>query len=38
LTRLGRRTEAAVAYRQALKLVATEPDRQFLEGELARLG
>jgi RNA polymerase sigma-70 factor (ECF subfamily) len=38
LTRLGRRAEAAVAYRQALRLVANEPERQFLERELARLG
>ena len=37
LTRLGRRAEAAVAYRHALRLVANEPERQFLERQLARL-
>jgi RNA polymerase sigma-70 factor (ECF subfamily) len=35
LRRLGRPAEAADAYRQALTLVATEPERRFLERRLA---
>ncbi|MBI3628447.1 MAG: RNA polymerase sigma factor [Candidatus Rokubacteria bacterium] len=35
LRRLGRWTEAAEAYRRALSLVATEPERRFLERRLA---
>lgn len=34
LRRLGRRREAAVAYRQALRLVAQEPERRYLERRL----
>src|SRR5262245_30671245 len=37
LKRLGRREEAACAYRRALTLVSNELERRFLEGELARL-
>jgi RNA polymerase sigma-70 factor (ECF subfamily) len=35
LRRLGRRREAASAYRRALALVGTEPERRFLERRLA---
>jgi RNA polymerase sigma-70 factor (ECF subfamily) len=35
LRRLGRRGEAAAAYRRALSLVATAPERRFLERRLA---
>ena len=38
LRRLDRRPEAAVAYRRALDLTATAPERAFLEGRLADLG
>ena len=38
LRRLGRRSDAAVAYRRALELTANEPERAFLEGRLAELG
>jgi RNA polymerase sigma-70 factor (ECF subfamily) len=38
LSRLGRGVEAAGAYRRALALVSNEPERRFLERELARLG
>jgi RNA polymerase sigma-70 factor, ECF subfamily len=38
LRRLGRRTEAVAAYRQALQGVDLEPERRFLEGRLAELG
>ena len=34
LRRLGRRQEAAAAYRQALALARTEPERRFLEQRL----
>jgi RNA polymerase sigma-70 factor, ECF subfamily len=34
LRRLGRHTEAADAYREALTLVGNEPERRFLEGRL----
>jgi RNA polymerase sigma-70 factor (ECF subfamily) len=37
LARLGRRTEAADAYRRALELVTNEPERRFLERRLAGL-
>jgi RNA polymerase sigma-70 factor (ECF subfamily) len=37
LRRLGRRDEAAAAYRRALALVGTEPERIFLEERLAEL-
>jgi RNA polymerase sigma-70 factor, ECF subfamily len=37
LTRLGRGGEAADAYRRALALVSNDPERRFLERELARL-
>jgi RNA polymerase sigma-70 factor, ECF subfamily len=37
LFRLGRTTEAAAAYRRALELVTNEPERRFLERELAKL-
>ena len=37
LARLGRREEAAAAYRRALALVSNEPERRFLERELAGL-
>ncbi len=32
--RLGRRAEAAAAYRRALELTTNEPERAFLEGRL----
>jgi RNA polymerase sigma-70 factor (ECF subfamily) len=38
LARLGRREEAADSYRRALTLVSNDPERRFLERELARLG
>jgi len=38
LRRLGRRPEAADAYRRALELTANAPERAFLEGRLAELG
>ena len=38
LQQLGRRSEAAQAYRDALKLVNLEPERRFLAGRLAELG
>jgi RNA polymerase sigma-70 factor, ECF subfamily len=38
LRRLGRRAEAADAYRAALALTANEPERAFLAGRLTRLG
>lgn len=34
LRRLGRRTEAAAAYREALALVGNEPERAFLRRRL----
>ena len=37
LRRLGRRAEAAAAYRQALELVGNEPERAFLAGRLAEV-
>ncbi|GIG90757.1 RNA polymerase sigma factor [Plantactinospora endophytica] len=37
LRRLGRREEAAVAYRRALDLVGNEPERAFLRGRLAEI-
>jgi RNA polymerase sigma-70 factor, ECF subfamily len=37
LRRLGRRTEAVAAYREALGGVDLEPERRFLEGRLAEL-
>ena len=37
LRRLGRLTEAAAAYREALGGVDLEPERRFLEGRLAEL-
>ncbi len=37
LRRLGDRPAAAAAYRRALELTATAPERAFLEGRLARL-
>jgi RNA polymerase sigma-70 factor (ECF subfamily) len=37
LSRLGRRSDAAAAYRRALELVTNEPERRFLEGRLAGL-
>jgi RNA polymerase sigma-70 factor (ECF subfamily) len=37
LRRLGRREEAAAAYRQALELAQQEPERRFLEGRLREL-
>jgi RNA polymerase sigma-70 factor (ECF subfamily) len=37
LRRLGRRAEAATAYREALALVGTEPERRFVEGRLAEV-
>jgi RNA polymerase sigma-70 factor (ECF subfamily) len=37
LRRLGRRSEAAGAYRRALALVATAPERRFLERRLAEV-
>ncbi|GLZ38163.1 RNA polymerase sigma factor [Actinokineospora sp. NBRC 105648] len=38
LTRLGRVDEAAEAYRAALALAPTEPERRFLSARLVRLG
>ena len=38
LRRLDRRAEAAVSYRAALSLVATEPERRFLQRRLAEVG
>jgi RNA polymerase sigma-70 factor, ECF subfamily len=38
LRRLDRRDEAAAAYRQALDLVATEPERRYLTKRLAEVG
>jgi RNA polymerase sigma-70 factor (ECF subfamily) len=38
LRRLGRRAEAAEAYRAALALTANEPERAFLSGRIAELG
>ena len=37
LRTLGRREEAAEAYRRALALVANEPERRFLERRLAEV-
>lgn len=37
LARIGRKGEAADAYRSALELVSNEPERRFLERELARV-
>jgi RNA polymerase sigma-70 factor, ECF subfamily len=37
LRRLGRRAEAAAAYREALALVGNEPERRFLERRLAQV-
>jgi RNA polymerase sigma-70 factor, ECF subfamily len=37
LRSLGRREEAAEAYRRALALVANEPERRFLERRLAEV-
>jgi RNA polymerase sigma-70 factor, ECF subfamily len=37
LRRLGRHGEAAVAYREAIALVANEPERRFLAGRLAEV-
>jgi RNA polymerase sigma-70 factor (ECF subfamily) len=36
--RLGRKEEAAAAYRRALALTAQEPERRFIEGRLRELG
>lgn len=38
LRRLGRRAEAAAAYREALALVATDAERRFLVRRLAEVG
>ncbi|MBA2381830.1 MAG: RNA polymerase sigma factor [Chloroflexi bacterium] len=38
LRRLGRRAEAAAAYRRALELTANGPERTFLEGRVGELG
>jgi RNA polymerase sigma-70 factor, ECF subfamily len=38
LRRLDRRAEAAAAYRTALSLVATEPERRFLQRRLTEVG
>jgi RNA polymerase sigma-70 factor, ECF subfamily len=38
LRRLGRAEEARIAYREALELVANDPEREFLAGRLAALG
>jgi RNA polymerase sigma-70 factor (ECF subfamily) len=38
LRRLGRREEAAASYRDALRLVATGPERRFLSNRLAEVG
>jgi RNA polymerase sigma-70 factor (ECF subfamily) len=37
LRRLGRRAEAAAAYRAALALVGNQPERRFLARRLAEL-
>jgi RNA polymerase sigma-70 factor (ECF subfamily) len=37
LRRLGRRQEAAAAYREALELVVSEPERRFLEARLGQV-
>jgi RNA polymerase sigma-70 factor (ECF subfamily) len=37
LRRLGRRTEAAAAYRRALALVANEAEKRYLERRLAEV-
>jgi RNA polymerase sigma-70 factor (ECF subfamily) len=37
LRRLDRSTEAAVAYREAIRLVRQEPERRFLERRLAEV-
>jgi RNA polymerase sigma-70 factor (ECF subfamily) len=37
LRRLGRRTDAAAAYREALALVATAPEQRFLAARLAEV-
>ncbi|HEY6033953.1 MAG TPA: hypothetical protein VIV58_06825, partial [Kofleriaceae bacterium] len=38
LRRLDRRSEAAKAYRQALALVGSDPERRFLERRLTEMG
>jgi RNA polymerase sigma-70 factor (ECF subfamily) len=38
LRRLGRRAEAAAAYRDALALVGSDPERRFLERRLSEIG
>ncbi len=38
LRRLGRRAEAAVAYRQAIALVGSDVERRYLERRLAEVG
>ena len=38
LRRLGRRADAAAAYRRALELTANAPERAFLAGRIAELG
>jgi RNA polymerase sigma-70 factor, ECF subfamily len=38
LRRLGRQPEAAASYREALSLVATEPERRFLQRRLTEVG
>jgi RNA polymerase sigma-70 factor (ECF subfamily) len=38
LRRLGRTAEAAASYREALRLVVTEPERRYLTRRLAELG
>jgi RNA polymerase sigma-70 factor, ECF subfamily len=38
LRRLDRRAEAAASYREALSLVATEPERRFLQRRLTEVG
>jgi RNA polymerase sigma-70 factor (ECF subfamily) len=38
LRRLGRREEAAASYRDALRMVATGPERRFLSKRLAEVG
>ena len=38
LRRLGRRSEAAAAYRRALALTTNGPERAFLERRLAEVG
>jgi RNA polymerase sigma-70 factor, ECF subfamily len=37
LRRLGRSDDAAAAYRRALELVTTDPERRFLERRLAEV-